>query len=200
MKGMPFRELLTGGFQGGWKEHCIPHLHWELSSGGSGPAWLKCGGRMCPCDARKGRGMPDVGAFCPPWDSEPGARSPHAPTHPMLCFFHFPSTRLSCCFSAPVSLPPPSLALSPLPLLSFPLFISSDAASAPLPSFSSSWVLPSRASSPVSCAPSGGLGSTSQGLRPHALQPPPLSLLQPSLGAQGSASPSLGPISMPLWP
>lgn len=44
---------------------------------------------------------------------EPGARlpPPPPPPQPMLCFLHFPSTRLSCSFSAPFSLLPTCLPL-----------------------------------------------------------------------------------------
>ena len=61
---------------------------------------LKFGRRTCPCDAREGRGKPGVGMFCQSWGPGPGARSPLTPPpHPQLCFLHFPSVRLSCCFS-----------------------------------------------------------------------------------------------------
>lgn len=44
---------------------------------------------------------------------KPGARlpPPPPPPQPMLCFLHFPSTRLSCSFSAPFSLLPTCLPL-----------------------------------------------------------------------------------------
>lgn len=53
----------------------------------------------------------------PTLELEPGARSPHSPPQTMLRFLHFPCMRLSRSFSAPFSLPRPSLSILFLYLL-----------------------------------------------------------------------------------
>lgn len=122
---------------------------------------------------------------------EPGARlpPPRPPAQPLLCFLHFPSTRLSCSFSTPFSLLPTALPLSPLPLHSFifrccfysaailSLLLSSAfqglilASRAPWPLVA--LALPPKGSEPMSCSP---------GLNPSLLGPHGLPLLPLYLG------------------
>lgn len=125
MKGMPLRELLTGELKMKRASHTppspcprsprAPQFRSFLASR------LKFGRRTCPCDAREGRGKPGVGMFCQSWGPGPGARSPLTPPpHPQLCFLHFPSVRLSCCFSRFFQ-PSSFFPLFPLPSLLFSL-------------------------------------------------------------------------------
>lgn len=150
--------------------------------------WLKCGRRTCPCDAREGRGKPDVGTFCQPWGPGPGVRSPLILPTPspaaMLPLFSFRKAE-------PLFLLLPSPSPSSFPPSLLFSFVSSNAASDPLSSFPSPgfylrissppavplhpwrpWVYLPRTQTPCATAPLLLLSSTpAQQLRARPLPP-----------------------------
>lgn len=123
----------------------------------------------------------------PTLEPEAGARSPHSPPQTMLRFLHFPCMRLSRSFSAPFSLPRPSLSILFLYLLMLLL------------------LLCHVFHSPESCLPGSHLSQLCPSApwiffpraRTHVLQSP--SVLQPSPAAQGATPPFWGHIGLLLW-